>query len=112
MVLRLAACFAVLTALLAVPAFAQLRTPPIPPDSQRGVMRHLKEMAVAIDGRPAQLSAGAQIRDQHNLIIVPTAIPSGGAWADYVVNAEGQIFRVWLLTPDELAVPKPGAGNP
>lgn len=68
-------------------------------------------MAVAIDDKPAQLAAGAQIRDQQNLIIVPTAIPQGGAWADYVLNSDGQVFRVWLLSPGELAVPKPTAGG-
>jgi hypothetical protein len=111
MVPRQAAYPVLLAALLAVPAVAQFRAPPIPVDSQRGVIRHLKEMIVAIDDQPVQLAAGAQIRDQQNLIIVPTAIPRGGAWADYVLNGDGQISRVWLLTPDEFAVPKLRAGG-
>jgi len=111
MVARRAAYPIFLAALLAAPAVAQLRTPPIPADSQRGVIRHIKEMAVVIDDQPVQLAAGAQIRDQQNLIIVPTAIPQGGAWADYVLNGDGMVSRVWLLTPDELAVPKPRAGG-
>ncbi|HXZ54480.1 MAG TPA: hypothetical protein VEH03_03365 [Burkholderiales bacterium] len=108
MVPRSAAYLALLAVLPAAAAMAQLRVPPIPVDSHRGVIRHIGEMAVAIDDRPTLLAAGAQIRDQQNLIIVPTAIPQGGAWADYVVNGEGQVFRVWLLSPAELAVPKPG----
>jgi hypothetical protein len=111
MVPRRAAYLLLLPALLAAPAIAQLRVPPIPADSQRGVIRHLVQMAVAIDDKPAQLAAGAQIRDQGNLIIVPTAIPRSGAWADYVLNSDGQVFRVWLLSPAELAVPKPAAGG-
>jgi hypothetical protein len=111
MVVRAVAYLALLPALLSAPAAAQFRVPPIPADSQRGVIRHLKEMAVAVDDRPAQLAAGAQIRDQQNLIIVPIAIPRDGAWADYTLNADGQVFRVWLLTPDELAQPKRNAGG-
>jgi hypothetical protein len=68
-------------------------------------------MAVAVDGKVMQLAAGAQIRDRQNLIIVPTAIPPNGAWADYVLNRDGEIFRVWLLTPEELARPKPRSGS-
>jgi hypothetical protein len=111
MVLRFAAYLALLSALLAAPALAQFRTPPIPAESARGVIRHLNGMTVAVDQRPARLAPGAQIRNQANLIIVPTAIPPNGAWADYTLNADGEIFRAWLLTPDELARPKPGSGG-
>ena len=111
MVVRVAACLALLPALLSAPAIAQMRVPPIPADSQRGVIRHLKEMAVAVDDKPVQLAAGAQVRDQQNLIIVPMAIPRSGAWADYVLNKEGEVYRVWLLSPQELALPKRNAGG-
>jgi hypothetical protein len=110
MIHRGAAWFAFVPALLATPVFAQNRATPIPDDSRRGVIRHVEEMAVTVDDKPMRLAPGAQIRDQQNLIIVPVAIPRGGAWADYVLNSDGQIFRVWLLTPDELAKPKPGGG--
>jgi hypothetical protein len=111
MVLRLAASLALLPVMLAGVAFAQVRTPPIPADSYRAVIRHLGSMAVAVDGNLVQLAPGAQIRDQQNLIIVPMSIPPDGAWADFIVNADGQVYRVWLLTPDELAVPKPRVGG-
>jgi hypothetical protein len=111
MVHRHAAYLALLPVLLALPAVAQLRIPSIPEDSRRGIIRHLEEMAVIVDDKTMQLAAGAQIRDAQNLIVVPTALPRSGAWADYVLNADGQIFRVWLLTPDELARPRPGAGG-
>jgi hypothetical protein len=65
-------------------------------------------MAVTVDDKAMQLAAGATVRNQQNLIIVPMSIPRGGAWADYVLNRDGQVFRVWLLTPDELARPRPG----
>jgi len=40
---------------------------------------------------------------------VPVSIPREGAWANYILDRSGQIFRVWLLTPEELA--RPGGGG-
>jgi|SRR5690242_35807 hypothetical protein len=108
MILRHTAHLVLLPILLAAPALAQTRATPIPEDSRRGYVRHIDEMAVAVNNKAMQLAPGAQIRDRQNLIIVPTAIPPGGAWADYVLNADGQVFRVWLLTPAELARPRQG----
>src|SRR5467141_5466295 len=105
------ACLALLAVLLgAVPVLAQTRPSPIPQDSRRGYIRHVQEMAVTVDDKAMQLAAGAVIRDQQNLIIVPVTIPRGGAWAAYKLDRDGQIFRVWLLTPDELARPGPQGG--
>jgi len=103
-----AACIALLLLLGAVPVLAQTRPSPIPEDTRRGYIRHVEEMAVTVDDKAMQLAAGATVRNQQNLIIVPMSIPRGGAWADYVLDRDGQVLRVWLLTPDELARPKPG----
>jgi hypothetical protein len=65
-------------------------------------------MTVTVDDKAMQLAAGAIIRDQQNLIIVPVTIPREGAWAAYNLDRDGQVFRVWLLTPLELARPRPG----
>ena len=108
---RRSACLALLPAFLwAVSVLAQTRPSPIPQDSKRGYIRHLQEMAVTMDGKAMQLAAGALIRDRQNLIIVPVTIPREGAWVAYSLNRDGQIFRVWLLTPDELARPRRGGG--
>ena len=101
-----AACFALLPMLFGAGAvLAQTRPSPIPEDSRRGYIRHVEEMAVTVDDKAMQLAAGAIIRDRQNLIIVPVTIPREGAWAAYNLDRDGQIFRVWLLTPDELARP-------
>ena len=83
---------------------AQLRT--IPDEAQRGYIRHLREMLVEIDGREVLLSPSATIRDRLNLIIVPSALPAAGAEADYLIGADGQVQRVWLITPEEAARPR------
>ena len=49
-----------------------------------------------------RLAPGAQIRDQHNRLVVPTAVPAG-AQVRYLTNSEGMVRRVWILTPAEAA---------
>jgi len=79
-------------------ASAQVRS--IPEDAKVGQIRHLQEMLVEIDGTPQLLAPGAQIRDTSNRIIMPTAIPPG-ALVKYLVDAAGQVKKVWILTPEE-----------
>jgi hypothetical protein len=86
------------------PAAAQERT--IPAEAKRGHVMHVQGALVSVNGASARLAPGATIRDQRNLIIVPTALPREGAWADYLEDRDGQIFRVWLLTPEESARPR------
>ena len=63
-------------------------------------MRHLQDMIVAIDGVALRLAPGAQIRDQSNRLLVPTAVPAG-AQVKYLLDAEGLVRQVWILTPEE-----------
>ena len=82
-------------------ALAQLRT--LPAGTERGVIRHVHDRDVSIDYKPMRLAPGATIRDNQNLIIVPTSLPSDGALAEYLLDANGLIFRVWLITEQEAA---------
>lgn len=86
----------------ALATFAQLRT--IPDEAKRGEMRHVHDMIVEIDGVAQRLAPAAQIRDPFNRIVVPTALPSG-AQVKYLLNAEGLVRQVWILTPAEAAKP-------
>jgi hypothetical protein len=92
----------VLLALLCTAAAAQLRT--IPDDAKIGTMRHLRDTIVEIDGQRARLSAGAQIRSDTNMIVLPTALPPDSL-VKYQLNEAGQVHRVWILTPQEAAQP-------
>jgi hypothetical protein len=84
-------CFAAL-------AHAQLRA--LPADARLGKIRHVQEMIVQIDGKLARLSRGAQVRDAHNRILVPTAIPAGSL-IRYTLNAQGEVSAVWILSAQE-----------
>jgi hypothetical protein len=93
-----------LLASLAAGAWAQLRT--LPADSKRGKIEHVQDMVIAIDGVPKRLAAGAQIRGPSNALLVPVAIPKG-VLARYVLDGEGHVRRVWILSPTELALEPP-----
>ncbi len=83
---------------LSAAANAQLRS--IPGEAKRGEMRHVHDVAVEMNGRPMRLAAGAQIRDPSNMIVLPASLRKG-VLVKYTLDAQGDIFRVWILTPQE-----------
>jgi hypothetical protein len=85
-------------------AHAQLRS--VPPDAKPGTLRHLQDMVVELDGKPARLSPGAQIRDAANRLVLPAAVPDK-TLVKYLVDPSGMVHRVWILSPQEAAqIPK------
>jgi hypothetical protein len=101
LVLPLAAATALV---LSFTALAQFRT--ITPEAKRGVMSHVQVMTVLLNGTQVQLAPGAQIRDDKNMAIIPMAIPPG-VLVKYLLDAQGQVSRVWILSPQEAAQPDP-----
>ena len=95
---------AALPAYLAPVSLAQVRS--LPAAAKRGEIRHVQDMLVEIDGKRMMLAPGAQIRNAANLIIVPTALPPG-AQVKYLLDAQGMVSRVWILTRQEAAQPDP-----
>jgi len=69
-------------------------------------MSHVEGMTVSIDGAPAQLAPGAQIRGPTNMIVLPVALPPGSL-VKYTLDSLGQVKQVWILTPQEAAQPDP-----
>ena len=82
---------------------AQILPRNIPAEAKRAQVRHVQEMLLSIDGRPVMLSPGGHIRDRNNLIIVPSQLPADGALGRYLLDANGQASRIWLLTAEEAA---------
>ena len=89
---------ALLLLLLATPAIAQLRS--IPQEAPRGELRHLQAMYVELNGKPVQLSPGAQIRDTDNRLVLPTSMVEKSD-VRYQLDGIGLVHRVWILTPLE-----------
>jgi hypothetical protein len=84
--------------LFAAGAHAQLRT--IPEQAKDGLIGHLQNMTLSINGVPVRLAPGVQIRDQDNRLIFPSDIPAG-ARVRYLLDTDGQVRQVWVLTPGE-----------
>jgi hypothetical protein len=95
---------ALLICALVLPLTAMAQPRQFPDDAKRGSIVHRQDTIVEIDGRTMRLSAGAQIRSQNNLIIMPASLPPG-APVKYTLDSLGRIHRVWVLTHDEIAVP-------
>ena len=65
--------------------------------------------AIIINDKERTLTAGARIWNQNNTIDMPAAIRGTKLPVNYTEIENGQIDRVWILTPDEakVALPKP-----
>jgi len=81
-------------------ASAQLRT--VPAEAKDGTIQHVQDMIVAIDGVQKRLAPGAQIRDASNRLVLPVALPAGTP-VKYLLNEDGTVRQVWILSPQEAA---------
>ena len=91
-----------------LPSAAQAQLRHIPAEAKRGEMRHLQGMLVEIGGKRMQLAPGAQIRDSDNRIVLPAALREG-VLVKYLLDAQENVFRPWILTPEEAAQRDPPA---
>ena len=97
-------CFAVVLAslLLASGALAQsLRA--FTPNALRGTIEVLQAPEVALNGKPARLSASARIFGPDNLIKVPASIARQKLVVNYTLDGQGFVRDVWILTENEAA---------
>ena len=61
---------------------------------------------VIVDKKAYVLSPGAQIRDIHNRLVLPSHI-RGTYKVRVKLNQQGALHRIWLLTPAEAKAPDP-----
>ena len=94
--------------LISASVHAQARN--IPEQAKGGAITHLQDMIVSIDGVAVRLAPGVQIRDQENRLVVPTAVPPGSQ-VKYLLDQEGFVRRVWILTPEEAQQPAANSGT-
>ena len=94
--------------LIAGSAHAQARN--IPGEAKAGELSHLQDMFVSINGVQVRLAPGVQIRDQASRLVVPTAVPPASQ-VKYVLDQEGLVRQVWILTPEEAQQPAAGSGT-
>ncbi len=83
----------------ALPARADDRV--FPPEARRGRMTPGYFPDITLDGKPRRLSPAGRIFNQDSLVEVPAALRGRDIVVNYTQNADGEIDRVWLLTPEE-----------
>lgn len=101
---RILSCIALGLA-LAAPAHALDRL--FPPQTRRGEMSNVDFPTVKINGTERKLAAGAWIRNENNTIDMPVTLRGRQFVVNYTENPEGDINRVWILSPAEASVPLP-----
>lgn len=74
----------------------------IPAGSRQAMVHSAGENLFQIGHHVLQLAPGAQIRNAQNLIVLPIAVDQPVP-ARYTVDAQGQVYRIWLLSDQELA---------
>jgi hypothetical protein len=88
-------------------AYAQLRA--MPANAKRATVGQQQYPLpyIDLDGNRVRLAPGGVIYDQHNRTIVHGALPPG-APVGYTLDMNGDVGRIYILTPQEQAtfVPK------
>ena len=101
------ACFAAIVILAgATQAFAE-RTFPL--QAKRSDLQAYQYPSLKIGDKVYKLSPGSRIFNQRNLIIMLASLQVKTAPVMYILDINGQVSRVWLLTGEEAArlpVPK------
>jgi hypothetical protein len=90
---------------LAAPAHALDRL--FPPQTKRGEMSNVDFPGVKINGAERRLSAGAWIKNENNTIDMPVTLRGRQFIVNYTEDNEGNVNRVWILSPAEASMPLP-----
>jgi hypothetical protein len=86
---------------LAAPVLAQSASRPFPPEAWRGQLQIAQPPLVSMDDRPVMLSPGARILDTSNRVVLSASLVGRTHTVNYLLNPQGQITQVWLLTEAE-----------
>jgi hypothetical protein len=78
-----------------------------PADAVRARFTVIQYPIVKLGRHHMRLAPGAQIRDPSNQIIMAPSLDGTGTYHSlYTLDRSGEVFRVWLLTDDEVAALK------
>ena len=89
-------------------AAAQTLVREFPKAALRGELRVLTPPDVVLNGNPARLSPGARIRNTNNLVVMSGALAGQFLLVNYVRDSSGLLHEVWIVTPEEAALKRPG----
>ena len=78
----------------------------LPAEAKKVVMHFVGNGAVSVGDKALKLSPGAQIRDADSRLMLQGAV-RGEFKVRAAIDINGQVSRVWILTPEEIATPDP-----
>lgn len=103
---------AALLSLAGVATLAHATDRPFPESAKRGIMSPKNFPVILINGQERLLSPAAQIRNTDNMIEMPASLRGDGMIVNYTEDQNGEIIRVWILTPEEIRETLPTQGKP
>jgi len=91
--------------LLQTAAYAQVVSRVVPANAAYGEMSPISGNQVVIGAYAYRLAPGLQVRGRNNLLVFPDAMRdfSGALKVRYLTDMNGDLYRVWILTDDEIA---------
>jgi hypothetical protein len=95
-----------LIALMGAAPFVSAQLRAIPPDAVKATMQPPQDGRVQMGKYVFRLAPGAQIRSTDNRIMLPVMIGSEQV-VRYLLDANGDLSRVWVLSPEEIDLPAP-----
>ena len=100
---HLLVCLAAVSFSYAAHAFER----PFPQIAKRGTLSMTDYPRIEMDGKERKLSTGAWIRNENNTIDMPVTLRGREFTVNYTENMQGDIDRVWILSPEEAKKPAP-----
>jgi hypothetical protein len=89
-------------------AFAQDFVRQFPPAARRATLEVTQPPYVLLNGQSQQLSPGARIKGTSNTLVMSGTLVGQQVLVNYLLNPQGQLHEVWLLTPAEAAQERAG----
>jgi hypothetical protein len=84
---------------------------PFPQNAKRGKLSMEEYPTVKMDEKVRRLSVGAWIKNENNTIDMPHSLRGHEYVVNYTENLQGEIDRVWILSPTEAKAPPPNKKN-
>ena len=76
-----------------------------PLKTERAEMKFVELPDVLLNGKPERLAHAVRVRDERNAIVMPGVVNGRTAVVNYLRDARGQVREVWILSPQEAALP-------
>ena len=105
--MRSSCIFSCITLAVALVAPAHALDRLFPPQTKRGEMSNVDFPTVKINGAERRLAAGAWIKNENNTIDMPVTLRGREFVVNYTEDNEGNVSRVWILSPAEASAPLP-----